>query len=386
MKDNRKLYLSKRSLLKESFLSQSIEEFEAKYIDYVSKYEVCVVIPIKCEHPDFYKTLKSLNASAKLAQKELLVICVVNSLKSDSEQIKQNNSLLLSDLQNAHFTSQFAFLRFFVLDYSCQKTLPEKQGVGFARKIGMDYAVLFKVNVIACLDADTLVQSNYASVLFDFNYDVKSKNQLFAVCNFKHQKCKNQLQQKAINSYEDFLIEHSTKLKECGTPFYPVALGPTIVTSTFAYCAVNGMNLKLAGEDFYFLQSLIKLQIADGKNFQTTMLKTTVFPSSRLSFRVLFGTGKRVSDLMEEAKKMGSETINYPSFEEFIYNELTFFIKNKKTENPEFEKYLSDSKFFEDFLLLKKNYCNSQNRLEAAFHTWFDGLKIIRAIHCMQKL
>ena len=83
-----------------------------------------------------------------------------------------------------------------------------------------------------------------------------------------------------------------------------MALGPTLVSSNYAYCAVNGMNLKVAGEDFYFLQSLIKLKIAEGKNFETRMLSTSVFPSSRISNRVLFGTGSRINELVEEAKKV----------------------------------------------------------------------------------
>jgi hypothetical protein len=271
--------------------------------------------------------------------------------------------------------------------------LPEKQGVGYARKLGMDYAIFFNCKILACLDGDTLVAKNYVETLYQFLEDVENKGELFAVTDFFHQKAENQFYQKAIDSYEGFLKFHSKKLEDCGTPFYPVALGPTLVSSNYAYCAVNGMNLKVAGEDFYFLQSLIKLKISDGKTLKTTMLNTSVFPSSRISDRVLFGTGSRINELVEDAKNMSQscdndkilEKISYPYYDEWIYDEFKKFFAEKNPEVTKLKDFLEDEKFLENFAKMKKNYGKSQNRFEAAFHTWFDGLKIIRGIHFLEK-
>ena len=397
-KDNRHIYLTKRSLLKEEYNSGRLSEL---YSSLVNQYQISVIIPIKNEFPDFFSTLESLNQSwlsfcekSSCEKEKILVILVVNALKDDSDEVIKNNEKLLLALEEAKNQEKYKGLDFFVVNLNPPMGfLPEKQGVGYARKIGMDYAIFLNCNVLACLDGDTLVAKNYVETLYQFSKDVKEKGELFAVTDFFHQKAENQFYQKAIDSYEEFLKYHSKKLEECGTPFYPVALGPTLVSSNYAYCAVNGMNLKVAGEDFYFLQSLIKLKIADGKTLKTTMLNTSVFPSSRISDRVLFGTGSRINELVEDAKNMSQscdndkilEKISYPYYDEWIYDEFKKFFAEKNPEFTKLKDFLEDEKFLENFAKMKKNYGKSQNRFEAAFHTWFDGLKIIRGIHFLEK-
>ena len=397
-KDNRHIYLTKRSLLKEEYNSGRLSELYSSHVD---QHQISVIIPIKNEFPDFFSTLESLNQSwlsfcekSSCEKEKILVILVVNALKDDSDEVIKNNEKLLLALEEAKNQEKYKGLDFFVVNLNPPMGfLPEKQGVGYARKLGMDYAIFFNCNVLACLDGDTLVEKNYVEALYQFSKDVKEKGELFAVTDFFHQRAENQFYQKAIDSYEEFLKFHSTKLEECGTPFYPVALGPTLVSSNYAYCAVNGMNLKVAGEDFYFLQSLIKLKIADGKTLKTTMLNTSVFPSSRISDRVLFGTGSRINELVEDAKNMSQscdndkilEKISYPYYDEWIYDEFKKFFAEKNPEVTKLKDFLEDEKFLENFAKMKKNYGKSQNRFEAAFHTWFDGLKIIRGIHFLEK-
>lgn len=394
-KDNRHIYLTKRSLLKEEYNSGRLSEL---YSSLVNNFEIAIIIPVKNEFPGFLKTLESLNYSwlSCLKSTKLLIITVVNSQENSPIDEIQNNEKLIFALEEAKNQQKYEGLDFFTINLNCK--MPEKQGVGYARKIGMDYAIFFNCNVLACLDGDTLVEKNYVEALYQFSKDVKEKGELFAVTDFFHQKAENQFFQKAIDSYEGFLKFHSKKLKNCGTPFYPVALGPTLVSSNYAYCAVNGMNLKVAGEDFYFLQSLIKLKIAEGKNFETRMLSTSVFPSSRISNRVLFGTGSRINELVEEAKKKATdwlseendekilENICYPFYDEWIYEELEKFITSKNPNDTKLKIFLEDEKFLETYSKIQKTYGKSQNRLEAAFHTWFDGLKIIRGIHFLERV
>ena len=399
-KDNRHIYLTKRSLLKEEYNSGRLSEL---YSSLVNQHQISVIIPIKNEFPDFFSALESLNQSwlsfcetsfcekSSCEKEKILVILVVNALENDNPKVIENNEKLIEALEEAKNQQKYEGLDFFTINLNCK--MPEKQGVGYARKLGMDYAIFFDCKILACLDGDTLVEKNYVEALYQFSKDVKEKGELFAVTDFFHQKAENQFYQKAIDSYEDFLKFHSKKLEECGTPFYPVALGPTLVSSNYAYCAVNGMNLKVAGEDFYFLQSLIKLKIADGKTLKTSMLNTSVFPSSRISDRVLFGTGSRINELVEDAKNMSQscdndkilEKISYPYYDEWIYDEFKKFFAEKNPEVTKLKDFLEDEKFLENFAKMKKNYGKSQNRFEAAFHTWFDGLKIIRGIHFLEK-
>lgn len=403
-KDNRHIYLTKRSLLKEEYNSGRLSEL---YSSLVNQHQISVIIPIKNEFPDFFSTLESLNQSwlsfcetsfcekSSCKKEKILVILVVNALKDDNPKVIENNKKLIEALEEAKNQQKYEGLDFFTINLNPPMGfLPEKQGVGYARKIGMDYAIFLNCKILACLDGDTLVAKNYVEALYQFSKDVKEKGELFAVTDFFHQKAENQFYQKAIDSYEGFLKFHSKKLEECGTPFYPVALGPTLVSSNYAYCAVNGMNLKVAGEDFYFLQSLIKLQIADGKCLKTKILDTRVFPSSRISDRVLFGTGSRINELVEDAKNMSQscendkilEKISYPYYDEWIYDEFKKFFAEKNPEVTKLKVFLEDENFLENFSKMKKNYGKSQNRFEAAFHTWFDGLKIIRGIHFLERV
>ena len=62
-----------------------------------------------------------------------------------------------------------------------------------------------------------------------------------------------------------------------------------------AYARQGGMNRRQAGEDFYFMQKLV-----DGEQVEN-IAEATVFPSARLSHRVPFGTGKALSDAVEES-------------------------------------------------------------------------------------
>ena len=395
MKDNRHIYLSKRSLIKDDYNAGKLYE---KYENLVNQFDIAVVIPVKNEFPSFFQTLDSLNdswTSSNSSHKKILVIPVVNALENDNPNIIENNQKLLKTLEDAKNQQKYAGLDFFTIDLNPPMGfLPEKQGVGYARKIGMDYAIFFDCKVLACLDADTLVEKKYVEVLYQFLEDAENMGELFGVTDFTHQKAENQFYQKAIDSYEGFLKFHSKKLEECGTPFYPVALGPTLVASNYAYCAVNGMNLKMAGEDFYFLQSLIKLQIADGKCLKTKILDTKVFPSSRISDRVLFGTGSRINELVEDAKNTAEscdedkilEKISYPYYDEWIYDELKKFFATKNPEDTKLKVFLEDEKFWENFSKMEKNYGKSPKRFEAAFHTWFDGLKIIRGIHFLERV
>ena len=383
MKDTIKKYLEKKSIYKTKTFDCS---------------EIAICIPICNEYPFFLSVLKNLAISCAVANQQVCIVCCVNNKINSSEKILQNNQRMIYELNriaNAENNSlEKTLLKVCVLDYTKENTFTEKQGVGWARKIAMDYALANGAKVLACLDADTLVEKNYVEVLYQFLEDAENKGELFGVTDFTHQKAENQFYQKAIDSYEGFLKFHSKKLEECGTPFYPVALGPTLVASNYAYCAVNGMNLKVAGEDFYFLQSLIKLQIADGKCLKTKILDTRVFPSSRISDRVLFGTGSRINELVEDAKNMSQscendkilEKISYPYYDEWIYDELKKFFAEKNPEVTKLKDFLEDEKFLENFAKMKKNYGKSQNRFEAAFHTWFDGLKIIRGIHFLERV
>ncbi len=425
---------------------------------------VAIVIPACAEYPDILDTFDSIERSIECARGEsgkiqicsgaahagdcaaasggCTVICVVNNRVNASGEIKENNRTLIKAAVERGIT---------VLD-ACSKgyELSEKEGVGTARRIGMDYALRNGAEVIACMDADTLVSSEYIRALYDFCLqcsDILAKGKFppaGAVTGFTHQKAPDSDIQKAIDSYEFFIKEHSARLFKTKTPFYPYALGPSIVCSSWGYAASGGMPKLLSGEDFYFLQSLIKLNIqhaatagqstaaAAGQNdappFVFPELNCTVHPQARLSQRTLFGTGQKLGALVEasalvEANVLvggsgkglsahaggqaagqlaapavpptAKEVLLYP---DFVYERIKDFIAlfyasaDTADRGETFLSYcksaLPDVYDFlerERFPAVWEKMClqNRKDRigLERAFHIWFDGLKILRLIH-----
>ena len=359
----------------------------------------CVIIPLYNEYPGMIATLESLENSLRSARKnprrndaEIAVVCIVNNRAACDSLVKENNQKTLAFLR-----SYAGPLALDVID--CASSGCEiAGGVGLARKIGMDYAVarasscrpangaqaLFPC--LAMLDGDTLVSENYVQALCDFAASKKSA----AVTEFVHQKNSDPELEKAIRIYEDFLRGHSARLGACGTPYYHVALGPTIVCSSEAYCAAGGMNTRDAGEDFYFLQSLVKLCMGRDEIIET--LDCAVYPQSRLSTRVPFGTGQKIASLAKNPE----QNLSYPPK---AYASVSFFIECVTDQADDFlEEKLRGDKVLYDFLIAENffsvwqkikektltkrgNALQNKKALCKAFHTWFDGLKIIRLIH-----
>ena len=121
-----------------------------------------VVIPVYHE-PEFTHTLDSL-AAATPPEKKVEVIPVFNAGRESSQHvISQNRKTFHETLQWHQNNRPFFNLHPIILE----NIAPRDMGVGYARKAGMDEAILrfdFVVNekgVILSLDADTLCQSNY---------------------------------------------------------------------------------------------------------------------------------------------------------------------------------------------------------------------------------
>lgn len=401
MKDTIKKYLEKKSIYKNKTFDCS---------------EIAICIPVCNEYPFFLSVLKNLAISCAVANQQVCVICCVNNKINSSEKILQNNQRMIYELNriaNAENNSlEKTLLKVCVLDYTKENAFTEKQGVGWARKIAMDYALANGAKVLACLDADTFVDENYILQLkyfFKNNLDCGTMNFFHKrIENFSDDidESKNSIQlNSAIQLYEDYIKNHSKKLAECGTPFCYSALGCVIVCSDKMYCECGGMKNKLAGEDFYFIQEMIKNVISKNpdklfqseKNFNIiNFLDTTVMPSTRFSDRVLFGTGKALEQIVEGnfSKAKLFKDYEYLEIKKFIdlFNEL-----NKKNFPLDLQReaekkcnglysFLLNDGFFSDWNLIVENNKKSQKKLAVAFHCKFDGLKIIRALHYLQSI
>ena len=161
---------------------------------------------------------------------------------------------------------------------------------GLARKIGMDEAIRrFNANnnskgIILSLDADTLVDKNYFAEVE--NYFLNQPDAIGANIRFDHIKEGIDLKLKeGIELYEAYMAYYKDAHAYIGFPFAMYTIGSAFAVTADAYVKQGGMVKRVAGEDFYFLNKLTTL----GKLGEIN--STCVYPSSRVSSRVPFGTG-----------------------------------------------------------------------------------------------
>jgi hypothetical protein len=359
-----------------------------------------VVIPVLAEHGFLFHTLESLGTNPTSELKRTLVVCVVNNRRpslAPPGDIEENHRILeLLDaaihgrrlLQNA--SPGASSLRLAYVDASSPGLeLPEKGGVGLARKIGMDWAVsIFSgskrshdaVSVLVSLDADTLVEPNYLRAIRS-HFD--NTGAWAAVISYAHQTGGSQSERAAIVCYEIFLRYHVLGLHYAGSPYAFHTIGSTIACSADAYVAVSGMNRRQAGEDFYFLQQLAKTGAVD------QISDTTVHPSARASSRTPFGTGRRVSSFPDRREQayLAYHPESYAILKRWLdvvkaglADDAGQLLAGARGIHPELARFLNDQGFSRAWCQLQEN-SSDNDALHGQFHRWFDGLRTLKLIH-----
>jgi hypothetical protein len=406
-----KKILSKKPLSKamRKYLEKKLESSLLNCGEKIPMHPIALCIPVSYEYPHFFRTLRSIHLSAMKALSYLgenyqafSIVCCINARENDALEVKENNAKLLHELRRLQKTEfDGSFMNLHILDYSHEGAyFKKKDGVGLARKIALDWALKSGAEVLASLDADCLVSENYLYTLALFYQKYKNKSE-WALCGFSHQEPAEKAHKKAMDAYETYLHEHSQFLFDIASPYYPVALGPTIICTSEAYVRSGGMNKKIAGEDFYFLQSLIKLNLK--KRIEDYLfLASKVYPSARLSKRVLFGTGTALEEILG-GKKKGFEKKQYIAAKDFfsLFNTmlLSFYEREEKSIEMllEFEKklknsssqvyaFLAEDRFWIDWEKIVKTHFSSKENLRKAFFERFDGLKTIRLFNYLAEV
>ena len=261
-----------------------------------------VVIPVLAESERLVRTLASLAENPESELAETLVICVVNNRRAPyarDDQIADNRrslELLAPTIgqksPESNIGLRLGAMRLAYVDASSAgRELAPKMGVGEARRIGLDHglAVLSKNDrpdgLLISLDADTTVAPDYLRRIRE-HFDCTESGA--AVVAYAHPLPDDSRHREAIILYELFLRYHELGLRAAGSPYAVPTIGSTIVVRGSAYVAAGGMNRRQAGEDFYFLQQLIKTGSV------SRIDTTTVHPSARASDRVPFGTGASI--------------------------------------------------------------------------------------------
>jgi hypothetical protein len=377
----------------------------------VAGVEQAVVIPALAESSSLFRTLSCIAANPSGDFHRTLVVCVVNNHRptiAAEEKIRDNQVTLniLKDLIHGRKSSVSGSavlkgdleriagsgLRLGCIDASSvDAEIPDRDGgVGTARKIGMDAALAVLDGrgpgggVICCLDADTLVMENYLAAVYAH---FATKDDPAAVASYAHQKPADPERLAAICCYEIFLRAYVMGLSFAGSPYAFHAIGSTMSCTAQAYAAVRGMNRRTAAEDFHFLDKLAKLRKIGHIG------TTTVFPSSRPSDRVPFGTGQRM------LRFMNREVDEYRLYDSQIFAILRAWLAGMEADpdrdsdailaaarkiHPDLKAYLDLSRFAIDWPVIRRN-CPDPEHLRRQFHVWFDGLKTLRLVHHLSR-
>ncbi len=408
MRDPIAAYLEKRADLK----SRPLIFWERQSPDWhINKAEQIVVIPALAEYDHIFETLDCLRQNDPMELQRTLVICVINNRKPPLVTPEQfdNNQRTLERLRSDDFTP----LRLAYVDASspgCE--LPDKGGVGAARKIGLDWglAVLYGLDgldgrrfayttnslrsfvqnsefrvpssaFLLSLDADTHIEPNYLSAVRA--HFEQTPRPWAAVIAYAHRLDDPGIEPAAIVCYELFLRYLALGLRYARSPYAFHTIGSAMACTAQAYAAISGMNQRQAGEDFYFLQQLAKTGPVDD------ITTTTVHPSGRASWRVPFGTGQRVN------RYLNGEHDEYAVYNPEIYRVLHDWLvavagnldaspdqllAKARAIAPELESFLVANDFANAWASLQKNAPNPA-QLHAQFHRWFDGFKTLKLIH-----
>lgn len=285
----------------------------------------------------------------------------------EKRHICENNALTLELLRN------YSLKNLHILDYSSpgHGWQEGKLGVGMARKTLKDQIMQEAADddIIVSMDADTVFGENYLgsiSALF------KKKPDAMGLANpYYHPLVEDEHLNRAILRYEIYMRYYALNMRFTGTPYCFSPLGSAMAAPVRAVKKIGGLTPKKSGEDFYFLQKLTKA----GKVLRYNT--EVVYPGTRASDRVFFGTGPAV------IKGLAGQWNAYPLFNPELFDDVrkTIELFPRQFEGPHptpmddfLKTHLRCNDIYEP---LRKNH-NDLNRFIKACHEKIDGLRILQ--------
>ncbi|MBL4658069.1 MAG: glycosyltransferase [Flavobacteriales bacterium] len=346
-----------------------------------------VVIPVYNE-PAITDVLNSLKECTK-PEHAVEVILVINNSESAAQDVQLQNLNSITEVERWLHINESNHLH---VELKVEMALPDRiAGVGLARKIGMDealrrFASIDYNGLIVCLDADCTVEANY---LTELELHFAHEDFISGNIHYEH-KWENEDDQikSGIIQYELGLRYYVNALRFAGYPYAYHTIGSNMAVSAKTYALAGGMNKRKAGEDFYFLHKLIPLG-----NFEE-LTSSTVYPSSRISERVPFGTGRAMlkwkDHIMDESNgKMESYSINtFMDLKEFIdvipllqaCSEAEKYEELIKALPDSMQTFLKAEDFHKILIGCIKQASSKETYLKRVF-AWLDGFRVLKFIH-----
>lgn len=342
-----------------------------------------LIITIPCrDEPHVAATFNSLK-NCTLPACAVEVILLINDAENDTAIIKSQNKNTLDFAQDFAKKHNSPRLKFFAIHIS---DIPKKQsGVGTARKIAMDEAIRRFIlvenstGVITGLDADSLVQENYFTTVFD--YFKKDEKCQAASIHYEHPLAGDDFPTEnyaAILTYELHLRYYVHAKRAAGLPTAFQTVGSSMAVRANAYAAQGGMPRKKAGEDFYFIHKFT------GLGGFREIRNTTVIPSPRISTRVPFGTGKAIGDILKGNPYLTHAPASFDDLHLFFLKVEDLYEKEfaEINENlPATIKAFLEVENFSVKLQEIKNNTNSKPAFIKRFFAWFDAFRAMKYVH-----
>jgi hypothetical protein len=293
-------------------------EPEARLADQIEQgYGAALVVPLHGEEPSFLAELEPalLNAGARP-----LLIAVVNATDEAPQAAHEANQRLLAELTSRALPAQelapvagsqasarlgrIGGYDVLLVDRASEgRRFPADQGVGLARRIGVDIALGLYARErvespwLGCTDGDARLPSDY----FAQNAATEPRGphgvrRVGLTLPFWHVAGGDADVDSATAAYELSLRYYTLGLASAGSPYAYESVGSTIVARAEAYAEVRGFPRRQAGEDFYLLDKLAKVGGIYRPARQPIELR------ARRSARVPFGTGARVAELLDSGE------------------------------------------------------------------------------------
>lgn len=248
----------------------------------------------------------------------------------------------------------------------------KKRGVGFARKTVME--AINKVagpdDLIVSLDADTLFSTDYLLSLAQLF--ARSPDAVAVSVPYFHREVRDdEALTRAMLRYEIYMRHYFLNMARIGSPYLFTALGSAMAIPVWACRAIGGITPKLSGEDFYFLQKLRK--------FGDILLwnDLPVYPATRFSDRVFFGTGPAL------IRGNSGDWSSYPIYAYGLFDEIleTYLLLPlmfyETIDTSVLLAIKQDFREADPLEPLRRNHPDP-DRFERAFHEKFDGLRILQ--------
>jgi len=292
--------------------------------------------------------------------------------------------------------------------FSPGRTMPEKGGVGMARKVGCDLALaLFQKGQILspwlhCSDGDVVLPETYfecantgliddsrvAALVYPFEHVVTPATESDVAL--------------AMHLYELSLRYYVAGMRFAGSPYAFHTIGSTMAVNARHYAQVRGFPRRDAGEDFYLLNKLAKVgeihELAGGKDCRPIEIQ------ARRSDRVPFGTGAAVNAITGLVDPVKDFRYYHPAVFPLLKTWLKSWPAIWASRSTHIDGLAAQAEpppaewnTWRDDLVRSLQDIGAEKALAHAFrqssdlaqftrqmHTWFDAFKTLKLIHSLR--